>query len=288
MARRRSLGKGLDALIPGGSELAGREASRPEVPVGAIQPNPRQPRAAVDPDELGGLTDSIRRHGLLQPLLVTAAPDGEGYVLIAGQRRLEAARAAGLRTVPVILRQAGEQQRLELAMIENLQRTDLLPLEAAEGYRQLAEDFGLSHDEVAAQVGKSRSAVSNTLRLLKLAPGARSALAQAKISEGHARALLGLADHRTQESALKVVLGRELSVRHTEELVRKMTSARPRRRPAHRPAEELDLEARLETALGTRVKVRRGSRGGRLVIHFFSDEELNALADRLLGEDPAV
>jgi len=285
MARRRSLGKGLDALIPGGAELAGREASRQEVPVGAIRPNPRQPRTAVDPSELRGLTDSIRRHGLLQPLLVTAAPDGEGYVLIAGQRRLEAARAAGLRTVPVILRQAGEQQRLELAMIENLQRTDLLPLEAAEGYRQLAEDFGLSHDEVATQVGKSRSAVSNTLRLLKLAPGAKAALAQAKISEGHARALLGLPDSRAQESALRVVLGRELSVRHTEELVRRMTSERPRRKPAHRPAEELDLEARLETALGTRVNVRRGSRGGRLVIHFFSDEELNALADRLLGED---
>jgi len=285
MARRRSLGKGLDALIPGGAELAGREASRPEVPVGDIRPSPRQPRAAVDPGELRGLTDSIRRHGLLQPLLVSAAPDGEGYVLIAGQRRLEAARAAGLRTVPVIVRQAGEQQRLELAMIENLQRTDLLPLEAAEGYRQLAEDFGLSHDEVAAQVGKSRSAVSNTLRLLKLAPGVKAALAQAKISEGHARALLGLPDNRTQESALRVVLGRELSVRHTEELVRRMTSERPRRKPAHRPAEELDLEARLETALGTRVNVRRGPRGGRLVIHFFSDEELNALADRLLGED---
>ena len=287
MARRRSLGKGLDALIPGGAELAGREASRPEVPVGDIRPSPRQPRAAVDPGELRGLTDSIRRHGLLQPLLVSAAPDGEGYVLIAGQRRLEAARAAGLRTVPVIVRQAGEQQRLELAMIENLQRTDLLPLEAAEGYRQLAEDFGLSHDEVAAQVGKSRSAVSNTLRLLKLAPGVKAALAQAKISEGHARALLGLPDNRTQESALRVVLGRELSVRHTEELVRRMTSERPRRKPAHRPAEELDLEARLETALGTRVNVRRGPRGGRLVIHFFSDEELNALADRLLGEDAA-
>ena len=136
-------------------------------------------------------------------------------------------------------------------------------------------------------MGKSRSAVSNTLRLLKLAPGVKAALAQAKISEGHARALLGLPDNRAQESAVRVVLGRELSVRHTEELVRRMTSERPRRKPAHRPAEELDLEARLETALGTRVNVKRGPRGGRLVIHFFSDEELNALADRLLGEDAA-
>jgi len=280
MARRRSLGKGLDALIPAGAELAG---PRQEVPVEAVRPNPRQPRASFDPEELQGLADSIRRHGLLQPLLVSAASDGEGFVLIAGQRRLEAARIAGLRSVPVILRQTGEQQRLELAMIENLQRADLLPLEAAEGYRQLAEDFGLSHDQIAERVGKSRSAVSNTLRLLKLAAAVRSALGQGRISEGHARALLGLPGAQAQEVALRAVLKRSLSVRQTEELVRRMLSERPQRRTASQPAEEADLENRLETSLGTRVQVRRGPRGGRLVIHFFSDEELNALVDRLLA-----
>jgi ParB family chromosome partitioning protein len=280
MARRRSLGKGLDALIPGGGERTGQE-----VPLDAIRPNPRQPRTAMDPEGLSGLAESIRRHGLLQPLLVSAEPGGDGYVLIAGQRRLEAARAAGLRSVPVIVRQAGEQQRLELALIENLQRSDLQPLEAAEGYRQLAEDFDLSHDEIASRVGKSRSAVSNTLRLLKLAAAAKAALGQGRISEGHARALLALPDARSQESALRTVIKRELNVRQAEELVRRMTNAPPRRKPTQRPAEELDLEARLETALGTRVSVRRGPRGGRLVIHFFSDEELNTLADRLLADE---
>jgi ParB family chromosome partitioning protein len=283
MARRRSLGKGLDALIPAGAEITG--PARQEVPVGDIRPNPRQPRAAVDAADLRGLADSIRRHGLLQPLLVSAAPDGQGYVLIAGQRRLEAARAAGLRSVPVIVRQAGEQQRLELAMIENLQRSDLLPLEAAEGYRQLADDFGLSHDEIASRVGKSRSAVSNTLRLLKLAAPVKGALAQGRISEGHARALLGLPTAQAQESAVRTVLSRELSVRQTEELVRRMLREPSRRKPQARPAEELDLESRLAASLGTRVTVRRGPRGGRLVIHFFSDEELNALADRLLADE---
>jgi ParB family chromosome partitioning protein len=239
----------------------------------------------MDPEGLSGLAESIRRHGLLQPLLVSAEPGGDGYVLIAGQRRLEAARAAGLRSVPVIVRQAGEQQRLELALIENLQRSDLQPLEAAEGYRQLAEDFDLSHDEIASRVGKSRSAVSNTLRLLKLAAAAKAALGQGRISEGHARALLALPDARSQESALRTVIKRELNVRQAEELVRRMTNAPPRRKPTQRPAEELDLEARLETALGTRVSVRRGPRGGRLVIHFFSDEELNTLADRLLADE---
>lgn len=285
MARRRSLGKGLDALIPAGDDLAGQIPGQREVPVADIRPNPRQPRARVDPEELRQLADSIKKHGLLQPLLVSPSPDGVGYLLIAGHRRLEAARSAGLKAVPVVLRQAGEQQRLELALIENLQRTDLLPLEAAEGYRQLAEDFGLSHDEIAGRVGKSRSAVSNTMRLLKLAAAIKEALAGGKISEGHARALLGLNSFQAQEAALAAVLRRELNVRQTEELVRRMTSQPPRRKPERRSAEELDLEARLEASLGTRVNVKRGPRGGRLVIHFFSDEELNTLADRLLAED---
>lgn len=284
MTRRRSLGKGLEALIPAG---VGQAPGQREVPVADIRPNPRQPRTAVNPEELRQLADSIRKHGVLQPLLVAPSPDGVGYVLIAGHRRLEAARAAGLQVVPVVQRQAGEQQRLELALIENLQRSDLLPLEAAEGYRQLAEDFGLSHDDIAGRVGKSRSAISNTLRLLKLAGAVREALAGERISEGHARALLGLSSGQAQGAALAAVLRRELNVRQTEELVRRMTSERPRRKQERPSAEELDLEARLEASLGTRVKVKRGPRGGRLVIHFFSDEELNALADRLLGEDQA-
>jgi ParB family chromosome partitioning protein len=279
------LGKGLDALLPAPSGEVPPAGAMPQVPLDEIRPNPRQPRGPVDPGELKELAVSIRQHGVLQPLLVSRLEPGGGYLLIAGQRRLEAARLAGLTTVPVIIRQADERQHLELALIENLQREDLNPLEAAEGYRQLAEDFGLSHDQVATLVGKSRTAVSNTLRLLKLAPAVQEALRAEEISEGHARALLGLTSGQAQSATLQTVIRRALNVRQTEELVRRLTGQR-RTSPArsrHSP-EESDLEARLRQSLGTRVSLRRGQRGGSLVIHFYSDEELNALVDRLLAE----
>jgi len=285
MTRRRGLGKGLDALLPAPSGEVSPAGAMPEVPLDEIRPNPRQPRGPVDPGELKELAASIRQHGVLQPLIVSRLEPGGGYLLIAGQRRLEAARLAGLTTVPVIIRQADERQHLELALIENLQREDLNPLEAAEGYRQLAEDFGLSHDQVATLVGKSRTAVSNTLRLLKLAPAVQEALRAGEISEGHARALLGLPSIQAQSASLQTVIRRALNVRQTEELVRRLTGQR-RTSPArsrHTP-EESDLEARLRQSLGTRVSLRRGQRGGSLVIHFYSDEELNALVDRLLAE----
>ena len=285
MTRRRGLGKGLDALLPAPSGEVSPTGAMPEVPLDEIRPNPRQPRGPVDPGELKELAVSIRQHGVLQPLIVSRLELGGGYLLIAGQRRLEAARLAGLTTVPVIIRQADERQHLELALIENLQREDLNPLEAAEGFRQLAEDFGLSHDQVATLVGKSRTAVSNTLRLLKLAPAVQEALRAEEISEGHARALLGLPSIQAQSASLQTVIRRALNVRQTEELVRRLTGQR-RTSPArsrHTP-EESDLEAQLRQSLGTRVSLRRGQRGGSLVIHFYSDEELNALVDRLLAE----
>jgi ParB family chromosome partitioning protein len=285
MTRRRGLGKGLDALLPAPSGEIQPAGAMPEVPLDEIRPNPRQPRGPVDPGELKELAVSIRQHGVLQPLIVSRLEPGGGYLLIAGQRRLEAARLAGLSTVPVIIRQADERQHLELALVENLQREDLNPLEAAEGYRQLAEDFGLSHDQVATLVGKSRTAVSNTLRLLKLAPAVQEALRAGEISEGHARALLGLPSIQAQSASLQTVIRRALNVRQTEELVRRLTGQRRTSpaRPRHTP-EETDLEARLRQSLGTRVSLRRGQRGGSLVIHFYSDEELNALVDRLLAE----
>jgi ParB family chromosome partitioning protein len=282
MTRRRGLGKGLDALIP--SEEPERGPGVQEVALELIRPNPRQPRRAVDAEALRELADSIREHGVLQPLIVSPEPFGDGFALVAGARRLEAARLVGLTTVPVIVRITDEQLRLELALIENLQRADLSPLEAADGYRQLTEDFGLSHEEVAARVGKSRAAITNTLRLLRLAPAARQALGEGAITEGHARALLSLSSSQAQSAALQTVLNRGLSVRQTEELVRRMAGERkapPRRRS--RPPEESDLEGRLRQALGTRVSLVRGRHGGRLVIHFYSDEELNALVDQILG-----
>jgi len=279
MSRHRGLGKGLDALIPSDG-MAGGAA---ELPVETIHRNPRQPRQRFDKAELRELADSIRQHGVLQPLIVSPGEAGQGYILIAGERRLEAARLAGLTAVPAIVRHATEQEHLELALVENLQRTDLGALEAAEGYRQLTEEFGLSHQQVAAQVGKSRVAISNTLRLLKLAPEVRAALAAGEISEGHARALLALTSAPAQSAVLQTVRKRDLNVRQTEELVRKLGGERRRPAPRRaRGADETDLEERLRRSLGTRVSLRRGRRGGSLVIHFYSDEELNALVDRLL------
>jgi len=279
MPVRRGLGKGLDALIPSGQTLGGVE----QVAIEAILPNPRQPRTSFDQTELEQLAASIREHGVLQPLIVTPEPNRDEFRLIAGERRLQAARMAGLHAVPVIVRSVSDQQRIELALIENLQRADLNPLEAAEGYRQLTEDFKLSHEEAAARVGKTRTSVTNTLRLLKLGTQARQALAAGSISEGHARALLGLPTAQSQTAALGVILSRGLNVRQTEALVRRLVGERrPARKTKSKSPEESDLEAQLRQALGTRVILRRSGKGGSLVIRFYSDEELNALLDRLL------
>lgn len=287
MTRRRGLGRGLDALIPADELPSPAGASVLEVPPDAIRPNPRQPRSRIDADDLQSLADSIREHGVLQPLIVSRESPEGGFVLIAGERRLEAARLAGLATVPVVVREVGEAEHLSLALIENLQRTDLNPLEAAEGYRQLVEDFGLSQERVATLVGKSRAAISNTLRLLKLAPAVREALATGRISEGHARALLTLPTAQAQAAALQTIVRRELSVRQAEELARRLIGQRRMRRHGRgRAPEETDVEAQLRQALGTKVQLRRGRRGGALVIHFYSDEELNALIERLLALAP--
>jgi ParB family chromosome partitioning protein len=283
MSRKRGLGKGLDALIPTGEDLPSLGGGVLQVSLDNIRPNPRQPRSDVDTEGLEELAASIREHGVLQPLLVSQDETGEGYMLVAGERRLQAARIAGLTNVPVIVRHADERQRLEWTLIENLQRTDLNPLEAAEGYRQLAEDFNLSHEEIAVRVGKSRASVTNTLRLLKLSPAVRKSLMQGKISEGHARALLTLRSARAQSAALQTVIQRGLNVRQTEELVRRLGGKRRKSPPPpERPPEEVALEDQLREALGTRVTIKRGQRGGQLVIRFYSDEELNALVDQLL------
>ena len=280
MARKPALGRGLDALIPGGPEV------RPgvlEVPVDQIRPNPRQPRAAMQEDQLQELADSIREHGVIQPLLVSF--DGENYQLVAGERRLVAAKLAGLEMVPAVVRDANEQTSLELALVENLQRSDLGPLEAAEGYRQLIDDFGLSHEEVASQIGKSRATVSNTLRLLRLSASVRKALESGQISEGHARALLGLPRAQQQSAAVRTIVSKGLNVRQTEALVRALIEPPQRKaKRAQTDPEAGDLAAKLEGELGTKVHIRRGKRGGQVTIYYYSDEELNAIADRLLSK----
>ena len=283
MARRSGLGRGLDALIPGGE--AASQVGVLQVPVEQVLPNPRQPRTHFDPAELRDLAESIRQHGVIQPLVVSLGELPNTYVLIAGERRLLAARQAGLEHVPALLREASDQERLEMALVENVQRADLGPLEAAEAYRQLAEEFGLSHEQIAERVGKSRVSVTNTLRLLKLPAVVRQALAERALSEGHARALLALASAPAQSAALQTILRHGLNVRQTEDLVRRLSGQKPERQPQAPVQPELvALEERLRSGLGTKVRVNRRGAQGTLVIHYYSDEELNALVTRILGE----
>lgn len=285
MPRKTGLGRGLDALIPG-SESAIPSSAIIQVQTSSISRNPRQPRTRFDPAQMAELESSIRTHGVLQPLIVTRGPMPDEYVLVAGERRWLAARQAGLESVPAVLREASEQQLVELALVENVQRADLEPLEAAEAYRQLVEDFGLSHEEVAARVGKSRVAITNTLRLLKLPAEVQQALVDGKITEGHGRVLLALPTPEAQCAALKTIVDHQLNVRQAEELVRKLTGERPSRKPMPIPIPEIAaLEERLRKHLGTRVRLRRRGRGGTVVIHFYSDEELDALIDTIVGNE---
>jgi ParB family chromosome partitioning protein len=279
--RAQGLGRGLAALIP---QRTPAQPGPVEVPVARVRPNPDQPRRRFDEDELATLVASVRVHGVLQPILVTETLDG--YELIAGERRLRAARAAGLDRIPAIVRQVGDRDRLELALVENLQREDLDPIEAATAYRRLVDEFGLAQEEIAARVGRARSTVANTLRLLELAAVVQDAVADRRLTEGHARALGGLPpDHQTR--VLDSVLAQGLSVRQTEELVRRLREPRPAPldRTTDRP-KDADLERveeDLRRSLGTKVSLARTRRGGRIVIEYYSDDELGRLYDRLTG-----
>lgn len=304
MANRPGLGKGLDALIPSGPEQqpAASEGGVRQLSVDVILRNPRQPRKSeFDEKDLKELAESIREHGIIQPLIVSPA-EKDQYTLIAGERRLRAAMQIGLRTVPAILRDASDRELLELALIENIQRAELNPLEEADAYRQLTEDFKLSHEEVAQRVGKSRPAISNTLRLLQLSDAVKAALIDSyshvdendqefeqlseskfRLSEGHARALLGLSTHQSQDAALRAVESGTLNVRQTEELVKRWSGEK--KAPALKtglPPEVSDLERRLESSLGQEVKIKHGKNGGTVTIRYYSDEELDTLTNKLL------
>lgn len=281
MPTKRGLGRGLDALIPVSEATSGVT----HLPVSAIRRNPRQPRSRISANELEELANSIREHGVIQPLIVAQAGLPGQYVLVAGERRLEASRLAGLPTVPAIVREATDQQLLELALVENIQRADLGPLETALAYKHLVDDFGLAHEEIAQKVGRKRATVTNTLRLLKLPQPILDALAKDEITEGHARALLALSNAQAQTAAFNTVIRKGLTVRQTEEYVRRLQGQRETR-PA-RPAKQAETEAiatRMREALGTKVTLKRGRKGGAIVIHFYSDEELNAITEAILGE----
>ena len=288
---KRGLGRGLDALIPGNEPPPAAPAPAPsqagvmQVPVTAIGRNPRQPRARLDPTELEELANSIREHGVIQPLIVAQTSFPGQYTLIAGERRLEASKLAGLANVPALVREATEQQLLEVALVENIQRSDLGPLETALSYKHLADDFGLSHEAIAAKVGKKRVTVTNTMRLLKLPQRLLEALAGGEISEGHARALLTLPTPQSQLAAFATIQRDGLNVRQTEELVRKFLAVpEPRLPRAPRSAETDALTDRLRDRLGTKVTLKRGRKGGSLTLYFGNDEDLNAIATAILGE----
>ncbi len=273
MARSFGLGRGLDALIPRATE---QEQATSQIPIDRIRRNPHQPRVAFDEEALAELATSIAEHGVIQPVVVRRGADG-GYELVAGERRLRAARMAGLTEIPAVMRDSTATELLELALVENVQRADLNPIEEASAYRELIDEFGLTHETVARRVGKSRVAISNCLRLLDLAPETRAAIVDGRISEGHGRALAALTIPELQRAVLQVVLERHLSVRQTEELVRRKRENGAARRPTSLSEDLADLEAQLRGVLATKVGIVRTRKGGRLVIDFYSDEELDRI-----------
>jgi len=273
------LGRGLAALIPQRED--GR--SSVDLPVAAIARNPFQPRSTVEQQALEQLAASIAEHGVLQPILVTET--ATGYQLVAGERRLRAAEMAGLDRIPALVRGVAEGEHLAFALVENLQREDLNAIEEARAFRQLMGEFGLTQDEVASRVGRSRSAVANTLRLLDLAPAIQGAVEGGELSEGHARALGGLQSPSQQIEVMAVVTGRGLSVRQTEDLVRRLNGNGPRGRlrPAHDATELELLENGLREALGTKVNLHPRRKGGRITIEYYDEDDLGRIYERLTG-----
>jgi ParB family chromosome partitioning protein len=253
-----------------------------------IGPNPYQPRTVFDPEAVAELAESIKEHGVIQPLIVTRPADRSGapYHLIAGERRLLASRQAGLKKVPVIVREASPQALLELALVENLQRQDLGPLEEAFAFKRLAEEFTLTQESIATRVGRSRSSVANSLRLLSLPPEIQASLAMNEITAGHARALLGIEDRDEQVQTWKRIVEGNLTVRDAEQMARDAgkvspVAPAPTPMPRRRSAEVASIEEHLRVSFGTKVDLKKGRKGGTITIHFFSDEELNSILDHI-------
>jgi len=277
--RQQGLGRGLAALIPQRSVAPGPT----EIPISRISTNPWQPRQQVDQAGLEALAASIAEHGVLQPIVVTETLDG--YRLIAGERRLRAAQLAGLDRIPAVLRQLEDHQHLELALVENLQRSDLGAMDEARAFRQLIDEFGFTQETVAERVGRARSTVANTLRLLDLDPVVQQAIVDGRLTEGHGRALLGLPGD-IQARLIATVVDGELSVRQTEELVRRLRVGPTETTKTNGVARDPDIErveGELREALGTKVSMTRTRRGGRIVIEYYGDDELHRLYARLTG-----
>ncbi|MGZ6544025.1 MAG: ParB/RepB/Spo0J family partition protein [Actinomycetota bacterium] len=293
MSKRGGLGRGLSALIPGAPE-AGEAAGLFEVPVNAVAPNPKQPRTHFDDEAIGALAASIREVGILQPIVVRKA--GAGYELIAGERRLRAAKLAGLATIPVVVRDTHDADTLREALIENIHREDLGPIELAEAFRQLLDELGLKQEELADRVGVARSHIANTIRLLQLPLEVQQLLTDGRIQAGHARALLTLGDPGAQSVLALRIAAQDLSVREVEEVVRRTidapAEASPNASPPTDPATPdtslSEVEELLSEQLATRVQIQMGRKRGRVVIEFGSADDLERIVSEIIGSGPGL
>jgi ParB family transcriptional regulator, chromosome partitioning protein len=296
MSKRGGLGRGLSALIPGAPEAGEASTGLMEVPVNAVAPNPKQPRTRFDDDTIAALAASIREVGILQPLVVRRAGDGR-YELIAGERRLRAAKAAGLASVPIVLRDSEDADLLREALIENIHREDLNPIEQAEAFRALLEELGLKQEELADRVGVSRSHIANTIRLLALPLDVQQLLADDKITAGHARAVLSLGDKVAMSSLATRIAAEDLSVRQTEEVVRRFVEAPEQAADKKRVAESIteqpdsnlaEVEEILSEQLATRVSIQMGAKRGKVVIEFGSPDDLERIVSEIIGSGPGL
>ena len=292
MSKRGGLGRGLSALIPGAPE-SGEASGLLEVPVNAVSPNPRQPRTRFDDEAIGALASSIREVGILQPIVVRKL--GAGFELIAGERRLRAAKLAGLATIPVVVRDTDDADTLREALIENIHREDLGPIELAEAFRQLLEELGLKQEELADRVGVSRSHIANTIRLLQLPIDVQQLLTDGKLQAGHARALLALGDADAQNTLALRTVAEDLTVRDVEDLVRRYVDG-PTEKPAKAEVADppptdttmAEVEEILSEQLATRVQIQMGKKRGRVVIEFGSADDLDRIVSEIIGSGPGL
>ncbi|MEO8477486.1 MAG: ParB/RepB/Spo0J family partition protein [Actinomycetota bacterium] len=293
MSKRGGLGRGLSALIPGAPEAGETAGGLLEVPVNAVSPNPKQPRTHFNAEELSALAASIREVGILQPIVVRKAGES-AYELVAGERRLRAAKQAGLATVPVVVRDTDDADILREALIENIHREDLGPMELAEAFRALLEDLSLKQEELADRVGVSRSHIANTIRLLQLPMEVQQLLADGKIQAGHARTLLSLGDAEAQNTLALRVAAEDLSVRETEELVRRYLEAPKavvqvdKGAPKTAASGMAEVEEILSEQLATRVLIQMGKKRGKVIIEFGSPDDLERIVSEIIGSGPGL
>jgi ParB family chromosome partitioning protein len=278
---KRALGKGLEALLPTSAKPTTGAAEIHQLEIEQIRPNPYQPRKDFSEPELMQLAESLRQNGLLQPIVVRRKGDGF-FELIAGERRLRAARLAGLSTIPAIVKNSSDEQTMELALVENLQRKDLNPMEAARAYHRLVNEFGFTQDAVAQRIGKDRSSIANIARLVNLSNEIQVLIESGQISTGHAKVLLGLTRPESQLKLAGQIVEQQLSVRQAEKLAARESRSAKSKRGVHKQKPYPDLEDRLQRRLGTRVQIMRSRRGGKIVVHYFSPVDLDRLVDLLL------